>query len=246
MLLGAWQSSVGLIVIGVLWFGIAFACLQQSKIVRSAIETAKQAEAAGGSGRPEISTATFLRGTALFLVAGVPAMVVGLTEWQIEDSEYRLLPLIVGSIIVALAVVAAAMYLLGSRISAAIGDPPTVPAQIVVVSSKETGTYINNMPRLEFELDVTPEGAVTYRVTKRATVPHSALGGIQPGNGFKALVVGQQDPTNMDIDWSAPTATSPTVAPATDRLRELDDLKSQGLITDDEHAAQRQRILDSL
>ena len=120
-----------------------------------------------------------------------------------------------------------------------------MPARIVVVSSKQTGTYINEMPRVEFVLDVTPQGAARYQVTKRATVPFTALGAIQPGDGFEALVVGPQDPTNMEIDWSSPIPSA-QAGSLSDRLRELDDLRTQGLITDAEHATQRQRILDSL
>lgn len=245
MLAGVWRSSIGLTVVGAVWFVLAFACEQHRTRAQAALDAAKASAEAGGSAKPEISTATFLRGTALFLLAGVPALVIGLTGWQIDEAEWRWLPLVVGAIITALAVISALLFLLGSGISAVVGEPPTVPARIVVVSSKQTGVYVNEMPRLEFVLDVTPQGAATYRVTKRATVPFTALGAIQPGEGFEALVVGPEDPTNMEIDWSSPIPSARAGSPS-DRLRELDDLRSQGLITDDEHAAQRQRILDAI
>lgn len=105
---------------------------------------------------------------------------------------------------------------------------------------------INDMPRIEFVLDVTPEGAATYRVTTKATVPFTALGVIQPGDGFAARVVGEHDPTRMDIDWDAPIRAHRGPGSLAERLRHLDDLHAQGVIGADEHEQQRRRLLDTL
>jgi len=85
----------------------------------------------------------------------------------------------------------------------------------------------------------------TYRVAKKATVPFAALGGIQPGGTFEATVVGADHPTSMDIDWSTVSGPGPSES-VEDRLTHLDALLQQGLVTAEEHASQRRRILDAL
>jgi uncharacterized membrane protein YdbT with pleckstrin-like domain len=48
------------------------------------------------------------------------------------------------------------------------------------------------------------------------------------------------------VEPSAPAASAPSPPSPTDRLAALDDLKTQGLVSDDEYAIKRQQILDEL
>lgn len=236
LILGLLQSSTGLIVTGAWWLVLAPAFARYRA----------GAQAARDSGATTVPAGMALTGTALLLAAGLPALSIGLTQWRISGQVWPWLPLIVGAALTALAVITTAMYFLGSGIIAVVGEPPTVPARIVVVSSRQTGTYINEMPRIEFVLDVTPEGGDTYRVTKKATVPFTALGSIQPGGGFDAKVVGPDDPTNMEIEWSSPLEGPAPAGSVEDRLRELGALRDQGLVSAEEYESQRQRLLDSI
>lgn len=238
MVLGVWRSSLGLTVVGLLWFVLSFACHRHGRTLRAAMK-----EKSDPSG---VTVPMVVTGAVLYLCAGVPAIVVGLTQWEISDPDLRWIPIVIGGAVTALALLSTGLYLLGSGLQAVVGEPPTVPATIAVVSSRQTGTYINEMPRIEFVLDVTPEGGTTYQVTKKATVPFTAIGAIQPGCGFRAKVVGPEDPTNMEIDWESPVGAATPTEPLADRLKELDTLRDQGLVTEAEHAEQRRRLLDSL
>ncbi len=240
MIVGAWRSSPGLVVVGMIWLAVAVPATAHSRRVRAALEASRSAPEPAS---PPVPLKTVLTGTALFLAAGAPAVVVGLTRWRLDDPELRWLPLVVGAVISVLAVVSALLFLLGSGIASVAGPTPTVPARLVVVSARETGTYVNERPRLELVLDVAPDGGPTYRVTKKATVPHTALADVRPGGVLRALVVGPEEPTSMEIDWQS--GQSAPAEPA-DRLRRLDALKADGLVSDDEYADERRRILDAL
>lgn len=187
---GLTGSGLGLSLLGVLWVVVA-ALARRHALRLKATEVSS------------IKLGTVLQGAAVLLAGGIPSLVVGLTQWEIDDSQLRLLPIVVGGILTAFAVLTAGMFSLGTGLEAAGGEPPTVPAKIVIVSATETGTFINNRPRIEFVLDVTPDGQPTYQVEKKATVPMTSLGSIRPGDGFRALVAGPDDPTKMEIDWTA-------------------------------------------
>jgi hypothetical protein len=208
LVLGAWRGSPGLTAIGGAWFLLAFPYGWHSRRMRA--EVAQRTSAREGSAAPgaPVRMVTFLRGTALALLAGVPAVLVGIARIGIadEDADWRWLPLVGGGAITALAVLAALMFLLSSGVLAVAGPPPTIPAELVIVSMEQTGTYVNHQPRVEFVFDVHPEGGPPYRVTKRATVPLLSLGSLGVGRGFRARVAGPEHPTDMDIDWDAPLA----------------------------------------
>ena len=190
LVLGVMGSDTGLLVLGPLWIAVSWGALRHARRLRA-------------TERSEVKVSTILAGAATLLAGGVPALVIGLVPWQIDDPDLRWLPIVVGGILTAFALLTAGMFLLGTWLENFDGDPPTIPATIVIVSAAETGTFINDRPRIEFVLDVTPDGQSTYRVTKKATVPMTALGSIRPGDGFRARVAGPQDPTAMAIEWSA-------------------------------------------
>lgn len=246
---GIWRGSSGLVAVGGLWFLLAFAILRNSYRLKAAVDERKKLKESTGTEPPGpiVSMSSFLLSTATLLLAGVPAIVVGAGRIGIADADadWRWLPLVGGIVITGIALLSALLFLLATGITTAVGPPPTIPAEIVIVSMKQTGTYINEMPRIEFVLDVTPETGAPYQVTKKATVPFTAIGSLAPGKGFKAKVAGAEEPTSMEIDWDSPLQ-DPSADSLDDRLRRLDDLKAQGLVTDAEYDTQRQRLLDSL
>jgi hypothetical protein len=246
---GLWRGSAGLAGTGALWSVLALACARHSRQVRAEVARRRAARERAGEGPGQaVGMPTFVRGTVLVLAAGVPALVVGAARVGIDDADavWRWLPLVGGGALTALAVVAALMFLVGAGVLAASGPPATLPAEVEIVTMKQTGTFVNDQPRIEFVLDVRPESRPAYRVTKKATVPLTALGSLGVGRGFRALVAGPDDPARMDIDWDAPLPSEAAADSVPHRLRALERLKAEGLITAEEYDAQRRRVLDSL
>lgn len=225
----------GLIGIGSFWVALGL-------LARSQAETFKSLKGKDVDGK------TFARSTALMLAVGLPALAVGILElgFPAEHTDWRWLPIIVGGLAVGFGVLGGALFLAGSAVEAATdADQVTIPATITIKSMRETGTYINERPRLEFELLVVPDkasGVASYDVTKKATVPVTAFGSLRVGDGFKALVAGPESPTAMEIHWDQPVSG----ADVSTRLEELDRLRRDAKISDAEYEIQRQRILDSL
>lgn len=233
---GLWRPSDGLAAVGGTWIVAGVAAVWYSRRAQAAIDAAAE---------KTVSAGNFLIGTLVLLLGGVPALLIGITEWEVADAGWRWLPLVVGGVLTGVAVLSGLMYLLGSGISAASGPAPTIPGAIVIEGMEQTGVYVNNKPRIAFRLQVRPDEGAEYRVTKKATVPFTAVGGLAIGKGFRATVAGPEDPTNMDIDWSAPVAAEP-VEGLSDRLAELEELRSKGLVSQAEYDVQRRRLLDSL
>lgn len=207
-------------------------------------------------GKPVVDARTFAVGTLLWFVLGVPSLLVGLLELGItsDHTQWRWLPLVVGALALGVGGISGVLYLLGTAVSAKAQQSPrpTIPATITIRSAAETGTFINERPRLSLELLVEPErgsAMAAYEVTKLATVPYTALGSLGVGDGFRALVHGPDRPTVMDIHWDHPIAGRTTSAPSGEvpaRLAELDELHRAGQVSDEEYRAQRERILGSL
>lgn len=237
--IGVALSSTGLVGIGAFWvvMGVVGHTLRP-RMVLSKTETSAPP-------RKKI-----LLGVAVMLAVGIPSLVVGILSLGIDggDSAWRWLPIGVG--IVAAGFGASTALLLGaaSGLSAATGaDKAKVPATVWVRSMQETGTFVNERPRLEFELRVEPDpgsGMAGFEVTKKATVPFTAMGSLRVGDGFRAEVVGPDDADAMDIDWDSPVGGA--TGDVSERLAELDRLLKDEQITGDEYRTQRQRILGSL
>lgn len=225
----------GLIGIGALWVAVGL-------FVRSQADTLKSLKA------KDIDGKTFARSTALLLAVGLPSLAVGILElgFPAEHTDWRWLPIIVGGLAMGFGVLGGALFLAGSAVEAATdADKTTIPATITIKAMRETGTYINERPRLEFELLVVPDkasGVASYDVTKKATVPVTAFGSLRVGDGFKALVAGPESPTSMEIHWDQPVSGTDVST----RLEELDRLRRDAKISEEEYEAQRQRILGSL
>ncbi|WP_322938554.1 SHOCT domain-containing protein [Nocardioides bizhenqiangii] len=272
-LIGIVLGAPGLIGIGAFWmllgplmrmYGQRIKDLQASTQAEATSEAAAGTTAEEGSAqrRPSIDGRTFAVGTMLWLLLGIPSLAVGILLLGIggEDENWRWLPIVVGGLALGIGVISAAMYLAGASLQAVAELAPEteVPATLWVKSVRETGTFINERPRLEFELRVEPDGATElppYDVTKKATVPFTAMGSLRVGDGFRALVAGPDNPTAMEIRWDEPVAGTTTAAahgePArvpdvSARLEELDALHRADQITADEYEAQRARILGSI
>lgn len=280
-LLGIVLGIPGLIGIGAFWmllgpvmrmYGNRIEDLQASNAaVATAQPTAEttaeptaeaSAEAVPAKQRPTIDAGTFTVGTLLWLLLGIPSLAVGILRLGIsaEDENWRWLPIVVGGLALGIGVIGAVMYLAGASLQAVaeLVPEPQIPATLWIRSVRETGTYINERPRLEFELRVEPDGATElapYDVTKKATVPFTAMASLRVGDGFRALVAGPDDPTAMEIRWDEPVSGTPgtgaqgepaRVPDVSARLEELDALHRADQITLEEYEAQRARILGSI
>ena len=267
--LGVGLSIPGLIGIGLFWVLMGLVARAHARRINElrADQADRNTSLGGAIDRtPVVDGRTFALGTLLMLSIGVPSLAVGIFEIGIDaaDTDWRWLPIAVGGLTCGLAVLSSIMYAAGAGVSAAVGEPEH-PATLWIRSVAETGTFVNERPRMEFDFLVEPEastGMAAYQVTKRATVPFTAMGGLRAGDGFKALVVGPEKPTSMTIDWDSPVAGAvPAVAPApsdtasspdpgsadiSSRLDALDQLRRDAKITYEEYQAQRDRILGSL
>lgn len=124
-----------------------------------------------------------------------------------------------------------------------------------ILGAEQTGVYVNEQPQMRLKLRVEAPGISPFETEKRMVVPFIALG--QLGSGRPQTVyVDREDHDKLVIDWSAaPVANGATPAPAPppkeeettlDRLQELMELKNRQLISDDEFAAQKARILNNI
>lgn len=209
--IGAIESVPGLIGIGAWWVVMGFVARQQA----DALKALQPARGAVSKAQPSVDNRTFFLGTLLWLGIGVPSLAVGIGTIGIdpEHQDWRWLPIIVGGLALFVGVVGASLYLAGSAVLAASngGGNPTHPARLSIRSVKETGTFVNERPRMEFEFHVEPDpttGLAPYDVTKKATVPFTAMAYLRVGDGFKALVEGPDNPTSMEIHWDQPVAGS--------------------------------------
>lgn len=145
-------------------------------------------------------------GFVFMLVLGIASLAIGIAGIGFEDhGTWRILPLAMG----AFALVIGPLGLLAGaggagRVAVAEQRGETVlDARVIVEAKRQTGSYVNEQPRIELDLLVEPEGAETYRMTRKVTVPHSALGDLRVGEGFAARVVPGDDKA-LEIDWDAP------------------------------------------
>lgn len=279
--LGVAFTVPGLIGIGAYWVlaGLVARAYRNKLLGPAAEATGTEAATVGTTDTTGVGTGTasrqaarrmvadgrsFALGTALWFAIGIPSVLVGVLEIGIaaEDSDWRWLPIAVGAFALVIGVVGGLLFGAGSAITAAEGVPDT-PATLWIRSVRETGTFVNERPRLEFSFHVEPDattGVAAYDVTKKATVPFTAMGALRVGDGFRARVVGPDKPTSMEIDWSSSVpGTTPAAAPdsgpdgalatatpdVATRLAELERLHQEGTVTDAEYDAQRQRILGS-
>jgi len=152
------------------------------------------------------------------------------------------------------------LYARSRRMRAANG----VPAMATLVSARDTGTLINNQPRLELELEIRPEGGglEPYRLTTKRVVGFGSLGSMVPGAMFPISVDPQRPDKFEFIDPAQYAALggrsggingTETVAHMSvdagddriDQLERLTALHRSGALNDSEFAAEKQRLLGS-
>ncbi|GLW05649.1 hypothetical protein Misp01_07790 [Microtetraspora sp. NBRC 13810] len=119
--------------------------------------------------------------------------------------------------------------LLGMVRSLAGGDPGLLtaglPATALVVSMKDSGMTVNDMPLVGFELEVRREGADAYAVAHRETVPRLLVGAVLPGT-LLAVRLDPADQLRLAVDWSVPPRQGET--PVRERLSAA-ELLARGL-----------------
>jgi len=121
-----------------------------------------------------------------------------------------------------------------------------------VLDAEETGLQINDRPVVRLRLRVQGLGIAPFETERKPVVPMTGLGLLSTGTPL-TVWFDPEDHSKFDIDWSIPpSAEQGAQAPAgrdlssADRLRQLDELHAAGLISADEYAAQRSRILGEL
>jgi hypothetical protein len=196
-------------------------------------------------------------GLALFFLAG------GILFWITIPEIF------IGQIWVAVSLFLIVIYsLVGSRARAAARRRAEgLPGQATILEMTQTGTQINEQPLVKLKLQVEASGIEPYEIEKRVVVPLVALGTLTSGRPL-VVYVDRENHDELTIDWGAgialaaqqavPATPAAPAAPATttaapaheeeplERLTELMRLKGAQLITDEEFAEQRKRILDGI
>ena len=133
-----------------------------------------------------------------------------------------------------------------------------IPGKAIVKSMTQTGTYINEMPRVKLDLTIQPDGLPPYDKQMTVTVPHIALGNLTQGGGIP-IHVDKADRDNIAFDWGT-AAPAPAVAAGSaggggfgvgkgdpsDRLKELPEAKESGALTDAEFEQKKAQILSEI
>jgi hypothetical protein len=126
-----------------------------------------------------------------------------------------------------------------------------------VVSAEQTGVYVNEQPQMRLKLQVEAPGVTAFETEKRMVVPFIALATLGSGRPQTAYL-DRENHDNLVIDWSAAVDEAPqqpqqpAPGPAKeeettlDRLQELMELKNKQLISDEEFAKQKARILGQI
>ncbi|MDQ3735169.1 MAG: SHOCT domain-containing protein [Actinomycetota bacterium] len=141
-----------------------------------------------------------------------------------------------------------------------------------ILEMSQTGTYINNQPRVKMRLRIQAPGVIPFETEDTVTVPLIALGALQPGRPL-TVVLDPADPKDFVIDWSgssrypgsahAPSAAQPgshmpgapnvgAGVPGDDdpdpavRLTKLAQLRDAGTITSAEFEEHKRRILSDI
>ncbi len=204
--IGVVLPAPGLTAAGALWLVLGLAAFLNNRRV-TAKRADNQARTAAGElvTDPAVTGRTLILGVGLLLAIGVPSLAIGIFRLGIEsaDSEWRWLPMLVGAMALVLAVVAVVLSATGVRALASAGGV-SLPARVTIHSMRETGTRVNGMPRIEFDLLVEPDGLTSFEATHRIVVPFTALGAIGVGAGFRATVAGTDESAPIQVAWDQP------------------------------------------
>jgi Short C-terminal domain len=114
-----------------------------------------------------------------------------------------------------------------------------------VLDLTQTGTYINENPRVKLRLHVDAPGVPQFEVTHTYTVPLVALGAFAAGDSLP-VYMDPADPKKFTIDWLGGSGKSTGGDDTEERLKKLDKLRSDGLITQAEYDERRTKVLDAI
>lgn len=144
----------------------------------------------------------------------------------------------------ALVLVPGAVYLLLFRpfFRAEALEQRGVPAAATVLELWDTGWTINENPQVGLRLEVRPPGDMPFEARTKAVVSRLMVGQIRPG----AVLEVRYDPKDKRRVVVV-SGTEVALAPhAAERLAELEELRRQRLVTEEEYERKRQAILDEL
>ncbi len=138
-------------------------------------------------------------GLTLVLTIGIGSLAIGILGIGFDQgSDWRWVPIVVGGIVTLFALLTIPARLGAERWGPGGPGAAETPATVTIEGKRQTGVYINEQPRIEFDLLVEPEGLPAYRVTKKATVPSTALSDIGIGDGFEAKVRARRRRPDLD------------------------------------------------
>ncbi len=116
------------------------------------------------------------------------------------------------------------------------------PAAATVLEVWDTGWTINENPQVGLRLEVRPPGDVPFEAKTKMVVSRLVVGQIRPG---AALEVRYDPRDKRRVAVVSGTRPAPALH-AAERLAELEELRRQGLVTEEEYEAKRQAILDEV
>lgn len=136
---------------------------------------------------------------------------------------------------------------------------------VTVLSVQDTGTTVNNNPRVKMTFRIEPlDGDPTFDAEKTVTVPRIEIprqGDRYPvwydpqdaGKWAFATINDDQGRATMRqlfgevaetfVGMNTPAAPAPQANDTVEQLKQLADLHAQGVLTDDEFAAQKAKLL---
>jgi len=205
---GAALGVAGLVFSGGLW--VVLGVLIWALFTRHEEGRRKRTEAADsadlGRARADERRPPYALGVALLLSIGLGSLAIGLLAIGFPAGEraWRWAPIAVGAIVTGFTLIAVPVRRSGTSLALAeeVGAP-VAAARVRIEGKRQTGSEVNHQPRIEFDFLVEPDGMDPYRLKKKVTVPHTALGEIGIGERFEAKV----DPRNRKrilIDWDSP------------------------------------------
>lgn len=269
---GLLAPATALTAVGGLWCLAGIANIALSRRARAKAPTGTSSGRIGADDLADpVARARMYRGTDGALGRGLlalacAAVAVGVGVWapgfDSATSPWRIAMIIAGAFV-------GFLCLFGLLVYAASGveRSAVIPATVAILGMKETALHNgDSLPYIRFVLGVYGEGLPYYEATVQQPVPVLAVPRLAVGAQFPAMVAGPGKPNNVIVDWLKPIATPaaqataaantpagvafPPAGPAANdpaaRLRELDSLQQQGLISADEYQAQRGRILDGI
>lgn len=120
-----------------------------------------------------------------------------------------------------------------------------IQGQATILELTQTGTYINENPRVKLRMQLEGPGVEPHEVTHTYTVPLVAMGAFATGDTLP-VYFDRKDVSKFTIDWLGGRSDGAGKGDPHERLEKLEELKQDGLITPAEYDERRKKILDSI